>query len=85
MNLKLPVFSGVLGALIGAVLAEFFPDKISSGLGNIFLGAISEPFCPYRNGLAFKWAIIGLVVGAVIGLLIIIATKKTEGNPGKGA
>jgi len=67
---------GGVGALAGAIIGEFFPklfnDSFIGGIGN----AISKPFSEYRNELALKYALIGLGIGAVIGLVMFFLKKK---------
>jgi hypothetical protein len=75
-KLQMPVSIGVIGALAGAVIAEFFPRLFQSGLAGAIGGAVSEPFSGYRNELALKYALAGLVIGAVLGLVLMVLKGK---------
>ncbi len=67
---------GGLGALTGAVIGEFFPKLFNTGFIGGIGNAISKPFSAYRNELALKYALIGLGIGAVIGLVLMLIRKK---------
>jgi hypothetical protein len=43
-KLQLPAGLGVMGALTGAFIAEFFPKLFQNGLAGAIGGALSEPF-----------------------------------------
>ena len=77
-NKSLPLLLALLGILTGAVLGEFFPEKIAGGFGDVFMGAMSEPFSPYRNGLALRWGLVGGLAGAVLGIIVVFYGGKSE-------
>jgi hypothetical protein len=59
----------LLGFIVGAVIAEFFPNAISSGFKQDMGASFSEPFDRYRNKLALRYGLSGAAIGAVLGLL----------------
>lgn len=69
----------VIGVFCGVGIGEYSPGIFASGFG-VLGAAMSEPFSPYRNDLAIKYAVIFGIVGFVVGLLIHIATKKETGE-----
>ena len=79
-KLKPLISLGVVGALVGFVIGEFFPrlfDKsLGSGIMSAIGGDIGGPFSSYRNELALKYGLIGLGIGAVIGIVIMVIKKK---------
>lgn len=75
-KLKLPVGFGVVGALIGVIIAQFFPELFQSGLGGALISGLSEPFSSVRNELALKYGIWGLAIGAVVGVVVMLVSKK---------
>jgi hypothetical protein len=58
------------------VIGEFFPKLLNNGLMGQIGGALSEPFSSYRNELALKYALVGLAIGAVLGLVAAIIRGK---------
>ena len=75
-KLQMPIGLGAIGALAGAIVGEFFPKLLNNDLMGQVGGALSEPFSGYRNELALKYALAGLAIGAVIGLVIVVLGKK---------
>ena len=70
------VYVGVVGLLTGVVIGEFFPKLFNNNIMGSIGSAVSDPFSKYRNELAIKYAIIGLVIGAVIGIGFAMISKK---------
>ncbi len=70
------VYVGVVGLLTGVVIGEFFPKLFNDNLMGSIGSAVSEPFSRYRNELAIKYALIGLAIGAVIGIGLALLSKK---------
>lgn len=76
---------GLVFALAGAVIAQFFPevvDKIFKSddvLGSVGRGignAVSKPFSEYRNELMVKYSAVGFAAGAVIGVVLALIGRK---------
>jgi hypothetical protein len=67
---------GVIGLVGGVVLAEFYPNKIETGLFNQISNAVNEPFSEHRNKLAVQWGMFGAAAGAVLGLVVGLVVKK---------
>lgn len=76
---------GVVLALVGAVIAQFFPEvvekvfksddvlkSVGRGIGN----AVSKPFSEYRNELMIQYSAVGFAVGAVIGVVLSLIGRK---------
>ncbi len=68
--------AGVLGALAGAVIAEFFPRMFQSGIAGAVGNALNDTFSQYRNDLALKYGLTGLVIGLVVGIVIVAVSGK---------
>jgi len=68
-------FAGI-GALLGGLLAEFFPKLLTSGLFGDIGADISEPFSQFRNELALKYGGIGAIGGAAVGFIKQLLLKK---------
>jgi uncharacterized protein YqgC (DUF456 family) len=69
-------YFGAIGTLAGAVIGEFFPKLFNDSLMGAIGHAFSEPFSGYRNDLAVKYGLSGLVIGLVIGLISAFLIKK---------
>jgi uncharacterized membrane protein (DUF106 family) len=77
-KLRVVLSSGVIGALIGAGIAEFFPRLFQAGVVQAVGTAINDVFSPYRNELALKYGFGGLVIGIVIGVIIALASGNSS-------
>ncbi|PKL91289.1 MAG: hypothetical protein CVV21_08740 [Candidatus Goldiibacteriota bacterium HGW-Goldbacteria-1] len=75
-NVKEVLSFAVIGALIGGLIAEFFPKLLSSGLFGDIGADISEPFSQFRNELALKYGGIGAIAGAAAGFVKQLLIKK---------
>ncbi|MBN2755200.1 MAG: hypothetical protein JXR81_10130 [Candidatus Goldbacteria bacterium] len=75
-NVKEVLSLAGIGALLGGIVAEFFPKLLSSGLFGDIGADISEPFSQFRNELALKWGGIGAIGGAAIGFVKQLILKK---------
>jgi hypothetical protein len=68
---------GGTGAVVGGLIAEFFPKLFSLGASDAIANwASSGPFSEFRNDLALRYGGIGLVAGAAIGLVLVLLKKK---------
>jgi len=56
--------------------ANFFPKLFNTGFFQSIGNEVSQPFSGYRNELALKYAIIGLIIGAAIGLVLLLLKKR---------
>jgi hypothetical protein len=72
---ELFTFAGI-GALVGGLIAEFFPKLLSSGLFGDIGADISEPFSQFRNELALKYGGVGAIAGAAAGFVKQLLLKK---------
>jgi hypothetical protein len=70
--------AGVLGALAGAVIAEFFPRMFQSGISGALGSALNDTFSQYRNDLAVKYGFTGLVIGLAAGIAIVLVSGKKK-------
>lgn len=75
-KLQMPAICGVIGGLVGAVIAEFFPKLLDLGLGDAIAAGLTGPFSSARNDLAIRYGLGGLAIGVVLGLIIVIIKKK---------
>jgi hypothetical protein len=75
-NGRIVLNAGMLGALAGAFIAEFFPRLFQSGIAVAVGTTLNDAFSSYRNELAFKYALAGLAIGLVTGFIIAAASGK---------
>jgi hypothetical protein len=72
-KLRIVVSAGVMGALTGAIIAEFFPRLFQAGVTEAVGTAINGVFSTYSNELALRYGFGGLVIGLVLGIVIALA------------
>lgn len=61
---------GILGAIGGVFLGEFYPSLFSNGFWDSLGANMSQPFSPYRNHLAFQYGFWGVLLGVVVGFVL---------------
>jgi len=73
----LVMYLAVVGALCGLIVGEFFPGKVQhDDILGVIGSAVSRPFSHFRNDLALKYALIGIIAGAVAGFIYIAISKE---------
>lgn len=79
VKLRVIISTGVIGALIGAVIAEVFPRLFNPGIAETVGSALNGVFSPYRNELALKYGFWGLLIGLAVGLVLsLTAGSRSE-------
>ncbi len=56
--------NGLIGFVIGAVLGEY------TNIGGTFWNLFDHPFSEYRNRVSLRYALIGLLIGAIAGAVV---------------
>ena len=72
------ILCALIGLAAGVIIGEYYPSTFASGLDTLG-AAISEPFSPYRNGLARRYGLFGGLIGAVIGFMWMKSGPKGDG------
>jgi hypothetical protein len=75
-NSRIILSTGMIGALTGAVIAEFFPGIFQSGIAVAVGTTFNDAFSSYRNEMAFKYGLAGLAIGLITGFIIAVASGK---------
>ena len=67
----------LIGLVMGGVLGEY------TNIGGTFWDLLSRPFSTYRNRISFHYALMGLLIGAIVGFVIHWIYYKPSGitNP----
>ena len=70
----------ILGALIAAAILAFAGYVVGEyhPFTGGFLASIAQPFSPARNNIADGYAVVGGIIGVILGLMITPSAKKTE-------
>jgi hypothetical protein len=75
-NSRIVLSAGIIGALAGAVIAEFFPRLFQSGIAVAVGTTLNDAFSSYRNEMAFKYGLAGLAIGLITGFIIAASSGK---------
>ena len=66
--------NAVIGLVIGAVLGEY------TNIGGTFWNFFEHPFSEYRNRLSLRYALLGLLIGAIAGSVVQWINYKPTDN-----
>jgi small basic protein len=75
-NGRVIVNTGIIGALTGMVIAEFFPRLFQTGIAVAVGTTLNDVFSSYRNELALKYGLAGLAAGLILGAVISAFSGK---------